>query len=277
GRMAGWGQRGPLAQAAGHDLNYIALTGALDAIGRPGQPPAVPMNLIGDMGGGALYLAVGVLAALQERQSSGRGQVVDAAIVDGVLSLMTMQFGSLAAGLWRPPRGRTAADQGPYFYDVYECADGRWVSVAAVESRFFQELLQRLDIDPALVGEQRDPAAWARARVLIAGRFRMRTRDEWAKLLEGTDTCFAPVLSIEEAEAHPHIAAREAVVRIDGVPQPAPAPRFSRTPPSAPRAPRAASREDALASLERWLGAQKYRSLEGTGALAVVSGTVERH
>lgn len=276
GRMTGWGQDGPLAQAAGHDLNYIALTGALDAIGRPGQAPAVPMNLIGDMGGGALYLVTGILAALQERQQSGRGQVVDAAIVDGVLSLMTMQFGSLAAGLWRPPRGRTQADEGAYFYDVYECADGLWVSVAAVESRFFADLLQRLEIDPALVGAQRDTKAWAHARVLIARRFKTRTRDEWARLLEGTDTCFAPVLAIEEVEQHPHIAQRGSIVRVDDVPQPAPAPRFSRTPAATPRPPTSASRDEALASLQRWWGADKHERLNQDGALACVSGTVER-
>lgn len=274
GRMTGWGQDGPLAQAAGHDLNYIALTGALEAIGRPGQAPAVPLNLIGDMGGGALYLAVGVLAALREAQRSGQGQVVDAAIVDGVLSLMTMQFGSLAEAAWDPPRGRSAHDEGTSWYDVYPCADGKWVSVAAVETRFFEELLRRLDIpQPTIDALRRDRAEWPRLRATLAERFKSRTRDEWAALLEGTNTCFAPVLSIEEVEAHRHIAARRAIVRIDGVPQPAPAPRFSRTPLPPPRPPQRASRDEALATVEQWVGADRYAALAKAGLLQAVQGT----
>lgn len=274
GRMTGWGQDGPLAQSAGHDLNYIALTGALDAIGRPGQAPAVPLNLIGDMGGGALYLALGVLAALREAERSGRGQVVDAAIVDGVLSLMTMQFGSLAEAAWSPPRGRTASDEGPYWYDVYQCADGKWVSVAAVETRFFEELLRRLEIPEAAIERiRRDRSEWPRLRSTLAARFKSRTRDEWATLLEGTDACFAPVLSIDEVETHRHIAARRSIVRVDGVPQPAPAPRFSRTPLPPPRPPHRTSRDQALATIEAWVGADRYAALSKAGTLHAVQGT----
>jgi crotonobetainyl-CoA:carnitine CoA-transferase CaiB-like acyl-CoA transferase len=276
GRMTGWGQEGPLAQSAGHDLNYIALTGALDAIGRPGQPPAVPLNLIGDMGGGALYLAVGVLAALREAQRSGHGQVVDAAIVDGVLSLMAMQFGSLAEAEWRPPRGASTDDDVPSWYDVFQCSDGKWISLAAVELRFFEELLRRLEISEADIAcIRRDRSEWPRLRSILAERFKSRTRDEWAALLEGTDSCFAPVLSIEEVETHRHIAARRSIVRVDGIPQPAPAPRFSRTPLPLPRAPRRTSREEALATFREWVGPDRYAALLKTDALRVVQGTPE--
>ncbi|WP_426442571.1 CaiB/BaiF CoA transferase family protein [Bradyrhizobium genosp. P] len=276
GRMTGWGQEGPLAQAAGHDLNYIALTGALDAIGRPGQAPAVPLNLVGDMGGGALYLAVGVLAALREAQRSGRGQVVDAAIVDGVLSLMTMQFGSLAEAAWSPPRGHSTQDEGPYWYDVYQCADGKWISVAAAETRFFDELLRRLEIpESAIASVRRDRAEWPRLRSTLAERFRSRTRDEWTALLEGTDACFAPVLSIEEVEQHRHISARGSIVRVDGVPQPAPAPRFSRTPLPPPRLPHRVTKDEALATVKAWIGADRYAELKKAGTLDAVYGTPE--
>jgi crotonobetainyl-CoA:carnitine CoA-transferase CaiB-like acyl-CoA transferase len=274
GRMTGWGQDGPLAQAAGHDLNYIALTGALDAIGRPAQAPAVPLNLIGDMGGGALYLAVGVLAALREAQESGLGQVVDAAIVDGVLSLMTMQFGSLAEAEWHPPRGASTDDDNPSWYDVFQCSDGKWISLAAVEGRFFEELLRRLEIPEGAIARNRaDRSEWPRLRSTLAARFKTRTRDDWTALLEGTDACFAPVLSIEEVENHRHIAARCSIVRVDGVPQPAPAPRFSRTPPVLPRAPRRVSRSDALATLKDWIGDEVYVALAKRDALRVVQGT----
>jgi alpha-methylacyl-CoA racemase len=274
GRMTGWGQEGPLAQSAGHDLNYIALTGALDAIGRPGQAPAVPLNLIGDMGGGALYLAVGVLAGLREAQRSGNGQVVDAAIVDGVLSLMTMQFGNVAEAAWSPPRGRSTSDEGPYWYDVYQCGDGKWISVAAAETRFFEELLRLLEIpEAAIESVRRDRTEWPRLRSTLTERFKRRTRDEWTALLEGTDACFAPVLSIEEVEQHRHISARRSIVRVDGVPQPAPAPRFSRTPLSSPRPPHRVSRDEALVTVKAWVGPDRYAELQNAGTLQVVHGT----
>jgi len=273
GRMTGWGQRGPLADAAAHDLNYIAVTGALDAIGREGQPPSIPINLLGDYAGGSLYLALGILAAVQESGRSGKGQVVDAAIIDGVASLMTSMYGLLAAGMWKLERGANIADSGTPFYDVYECRDGKYVSVAPIETRFFEELLERLEISKAEFPNRWDRSQWRRLREALATRFRSRTRDEWCQLLEGTDACFAPVLSMAEASHHPHVAAREVFAEVAGVNQPMPAPRFSRTAPDLPKAPKAASRDEALASLRCWLGDERYYELERGGQLAAVHGS----
>ncbi len=270
GRMTGFGQSGPLAGAAGHDLNYIALTGALDAVGRPGQPPTPALNLVGDFGGGSLYLAMGMLAALHEARRSGHGQVVDSAIVDGALSLMTMHYGSLAAGLWRHPRAENGT---ACFYEVYECADGKWVSVAAVERRFFEILLAKLGIDAALVPDHRDRSRWPAVHRLLADRFRQRSRDEWCELLEGSDACFTPVLDMNEVRHHPHMAAREAIIEVDGVPQPAPAPRFSRSVPPLPRAPKAVTRDEALHTLETWFGHERHAALATAGVLDVVAGS----
>lgn len=252
GRMTGWGQDGPLAHAAGHDLNYVALTGIIHAIGREGQAPAIPLALTGDMGGGALYLALGILAALLEARSSGQGQVIDAAIVDGAASLATVFYGLHAAGLWQERRGSNILDSGAPFYDVYECSDGGWISVGPLEARFFAQLIQKLELDPALVAAQHDRAAWPRIKVQIAQRFRTRTRAEWSALLEGTDVCFAPVLSFAEAPEHPHLRARGTFVEVEGVVQPAPAPHFSRTIPPVPRAPSAAPDTDAATLLAQW-------------------------
>lgn len=252
GRMTGWGQSGPLAQAAGHDLNYVALTGIIHAIGREGQAPAIPLALTGDMGGGALYLALGILAALLEARISGKGQVIDAAIVDGAASLATVFYGLQAAGLWEERRGSNILDSGAPFYDVYECSDGEWISVGPLEARFFSDLLQKLELDPALLDSQHDRAAWPRMKVQIAQRFRTRSRAEWSALLEGTDVCFAPVLSFAEAPEHPHLRARGTFVEVDGVVQPAPAPRFSRTIPPVPRAPSAAPDTDPAVLLAEW-------------------------
>lgn len=228
GRMTGWGQDGPLAQAAGHDINYIALAGALGAIGTA-ERPAVPLNLVGDYGGGSMFLALGIVAALLESRSSGRGQVVDAAMVDGVSVLMTSLYATLARGAWRDGRGQNMLDGGAPFYTVYETKDGKHVAVGSIEARFFRELLQRTDIDPASVGPQHDRAHWPALRERLAEIFRTKTRDEWSSLMEGSDVCFAPVLSPPEAHQHPHMRARGSVVEIDGIAQPAPAPRFSRT------------------------------------------------
>ncbi len=235
GRMTGWGQTGPLANAAGHDLNYVALTGIIHAIGREGQAPAIPLALTGDMAGGALYLALGVLAALLEVHKSGQGQVIDAAIVDGAASLATIFYGLHAADLWRRERGTNVLDGGAPYYDVYECADHAWISIGPIEARFYAQLLKKLDLTAAEVGDQNDRADWPLARNAIAQRFRTRTRDEWCALLEGTDVCFAPVLSFDEAPGHAHLKARGTFVDIDGVMQPAPAPRFSRTVPDVPK------------------------------------------
>ncbi len=230
GRMTGWGQEGPLATAAGHDLNYIALTGALDAIGPSGGDPVPPLNLVGDYGGGALFLAFGVCAALLETRSSGRGQVVDAAMVDGAATLMTSVFGLFAAGDWQLERGTNTLDSGSYFYGPYRCSDGRHISIAPIEPKFHAELLERLGLDPADFDEQRNRDHWPERKARLAALFATRTRDEWTAELEGTDVCFAPVLDLGEAPEHPHAKAREAFVEVEGVVQPAPAPRFSRTP-----------------------------------------------
>jgi alpha-methylacyl-CoA racemase len=229
GRMTGFGQQGPLAQAAGHDLNYIALTGALHAIGRPGEKPVPPLNLVGDYGGGALYLALGVLAALHERKTSGLGQVVDAAMVDGAASLMSIFYGLSAGGAWGGGRGENLLDGGAPFYDTYATADGRYVAIGALEPKFFAELAQRIGLDAKYVKRQHDRKQWPEMRAAMAAIFQTRTRGEWCTQLEGTDACFAPVLSIEEAPQHPHARARGAFIEIDGVVQPAPAPRFSRS------------------------------------------------
>jgi len=265
GRMTGWGQDGPLAPAAGHDLNYIALAGALHSIGRKGQAPTPPLNLLGDYAGGSLYLAMGMLAAVIEARQSGNGQVVDAAIVDGTASLMTSIFGLYAAGLMSLERGTNTSDSGAYFYDVYECADGKWVSVAPIEARFHAKFLELMNIDPAEIGPQRDAANWDRARAVLARAFKTRTRDEWCALLEGSDACFAPVLSMADAPVHPHLRSRGTFVEVDGVTQPAPAPRFSRTPPSTPTPPEKPDPEGALAP---WLSAERISALREAGVVA---------
>jgi len=226
-RMTGWGQEGPLAQAAGHEINYIAITGALAALGPSDRPPPPPLNLIGDFGGGSLYLVMGVLAALLERAKSGQGQVVDAAIVDGTLSLMSMAFSFRHQG-WGE-RGHCVLDGSAHFYRCYECADGRHLAVGALEPRFYRQLLQRIGATSEAIAAQ-SASHWATAGEHLAQLFKTRTRDEWMVLLEGTDACVAPVLSLEEAASHPHIIARSALIEHDAVTQPAPAPRFSRTP-----------------------------------------------
>jgi alpha-methylacyl-CoA racemase len=227
GRMTGWGQEGPLASTAGHDVGYIAITGALHAIGRRGGPPQIPLNLVGDFGGGGMYLVVGVLAALLEARGSGRGQVVDAAIVDGTAHLATMIVGMLGGGVWRDTRGANLLDSGAPWYDVYETADGRHLAVGALEPQFYAELIDRLGLTG--VAPDRAGADPEVLRGLLADTIRRRTRDEWAEVFAGSDACVAPVLSFAEAAAHPHLAARQTYVERDGVVQPAPAPRFSRT------------------------------------------------
>jgi alpha-methylacyl-CoA racemase len=235
GRMTGFGQDGPLAQAAGHDLNYIALTGALDAIGPAGGAPVPPLNLVGDYGGGALYLAFGILAAIHERQRSGRGQVVDAAMVDGAASLVSLFHGLHASGMWNEPRGHNLLDGGAPFYATYETSDGRWVSLAPLEPKFFAEMAQRIGLPDEYVRRQYDRRCWPEMRAAIAERIRSRTRDEWCALLEGTDACFAPVLTLAEASGHPHAQARGAFVEVAGIAQPGPAPRFGRSEPDVPK------------------------------------------
>jgi alpha-methylacyl-CoA racemase len=235
GRITGWGQTGPVARAAGHDINYISLTGMLHAIGRSG-PPSPPLNLVGDFGGGAMYLAFGVVCALLEARSSGKGQVVDAAMVDGAASLGAAIFGLRAAGIWNENRADNILDSGAPWYDVYETADRKYISIGSIEERFFNLLLEKLDLRaPEL--RNRDRSNWPRLRTVLTNAFRTRTRADWCKLMEGSDICFAPVLTMDEAPAHAHMQDRGVFCEIDGVVQPGPAPRFSRTRPEVRSAP----------------------------------------
>ncbi|WP_330336694.1 CaiB/BaiF CoA transferase family protein [Streptomyces sp. NBC_00557] len=231
GRMTGWGQDGPLADRAGHDVAYIAVTGALGMTGRPDEPPVFPANLLGDYAGGALYLVVGVLAALHHARVSGAGQVVDAAIVDGTAHLSAMIHGMLAAGGWQDRRGANLLDGGCPYYGTYETADGEHMAVGALEGRFYAEFLRLLDLEDLLPAHT-DLTRWGELRERVAARFKSRTRDEWTRLFEGTDACVAPVLSLREAPHHPHLAARGTFTGHAGITQPAPAPRFSATPTS---------------------------------------------
>jgi len=229
GRMTGWGQEGPLAHAAGHDINYISLVGALHSIGRARQAPIPPLNLVGDYGGGGLYLAFGVVCALLEVSKSGKGQVVDAAMVDGAASLMTAFYGLRAMGVWSDRRGENLLDSGAHFYDVYQTADGKYISVGSIEPKFYHELLRLTGLEKNSLPPQMDRASWPEMQEILRNAFKQKTRDEWCAMMEGTDVCFAPVLSMEEAPKHPHNKARGTFVEIEGVIQPGPAPRFSRT------------------------------------------------
>jgi alpha-methylacyl-CoA racemase len=229
GRMTGWGQEGPLAQAAGHDINYISLTGALAAIGPPDRP-VPPLNLVGDFGGGALYIVVGVLAALLEASKSGKGQVVDAAMCDGAASLMSMFFDMTAIGRWSEGREKNFLDGGAHFYGVYECACGHFISIGSIEPQFYALLREHAGLSDPAFDAQMDREAWPMLREKLTQIFKSKTREEWCKIMEGTDICFAPVLTMAEAPNHPHMAARNIFIERHGVTQPAPAPRFSRTP-----------------------------------------------
>ncbi|WP_092530768.1 CaiB/BaiF CoA transferase family protein [Amycolatopsis arida] len=251
GRMTGWGQDGPLATAAGHDINYIGIAGALEPIGRAGERPVPPLNLIGDFGGGGLFLAMGVLAALYERTTSGKGQVVDAAMVDGAALLTTSLHGMRASGVWPGERGDNMLDGGAPFYDTYETADGKYVAVGAIEMRFWAELLTVLDLDPETVPFHLDKNEWPRLREILTEAIGKHTRDELVRRAEGTDACLTPVLSPWEAPEHPHNRARGTFVDIGGVIQPAPGPRFDRTPPAVPEPPheRGADTADVLGEL----------------------------
>jgi alpha-methylacyl-CoA racemase len=230
GRMTGWGQNGPLAARAGHDINYISLAGALYHFGREGEAPVFPINLVGDFGGGGMLLALGIACALLEAGRSGKGQVVDAAMVEGASLLAAMFSGFLAAKSWSEERGVNILDTGAPWYDVYETRDGKYVSIGAIEAKFHAELLSRLNLRSEDLPGQYERARWPEMREVFARAFRTRTRDEWCAIFEGSDACFAPVLSFSESRNHPHNAARASFVDVTGVPQPAPAPRFSRTP-----------------------------------------------
>lgn len=271
GRMTGWGQYGPLSQVAAHDINYIAITGALDTIGRKEGGPAVPLNLLGDFGGGGTYLVIGMLAALLEAQRSGKGQVVDAAITDGVASLMTMIQGYRAMGMWELERQNNLFDGGPQFYDTYECADGKWVSLGAIEVHFYAELVEKLGLKEA-VGEidypaQFDKEKWRTLKPVFAARIKEKTRDEWCKIFEGSDACFAPVLSMDEAYVYPHNLARNTFVTVGGVTQSAPAPRFSRTVSEVQAPPVAAGSNNEEVFTSLGLSSEEIAALRQTGVI----------
>jgi alpha-methylacyl-CoA racemase len=247
-RMTGWGQEGPLASRAGHDINYIALSGALEPLGRAGERPNAPANLLGDFGGGGTFLALGILAALFERERSGQGQVIDAAMVDGSATLTSFLYGMRAAGRWNGGRGENVLDGGASFYDTYETADGRYLAVGAVEPQFYADLLRGLGLEQR---RQPDEAGWAAERTEFAAIFLTKSRDEWMDVYASLDACVTPVLTAAEAAIHPHNVARNSFVDVDGLTQPAPAPRFSRTPSPAPSAMDAGGR-DPGATLRRW-------------------------
>ncbi len=230
GRMTGWGQDGPMAQRAGHDINYISLAGALHPLGRAGEKPAIPLNLIGDFGGGGLLLALGVVAALFEARGSGRGQVVDAAMVDGAALLMASIYGAQQTGFWSEQRGTNLLDSGAHFYEVYETSDGEYVSIGAIEKKFYEELLDRLGLSGEELPEQMDSSQWPAMKQRLTAIFKTRTRSEWCKVFQDSDACFAPVLKMSEAHEHPHNRLRGTFVDANGARQPRPAPRFSRTP-----------------------------------------------
>ena len=237
GRMTGWGQEGPLAKAAGHDINYISLSGALHTIGRKGERPIPPLNLVGDYGGGGMMLAFGIVCALYEAQKSGKGQVVDAAMIDGSAALMAIFYGLKASGFWTDERGANMLDGAAHFYDTYETADGKYVSIGSIEPQFYALLLKHTGIDDPDYQNQLDQTKWPAFKERLTEIFKTKTRDEWCEIMEGTDVCFAPVLSLDEAKDHPQNQTRNTFIEVEGVLQPAPAPRFSRTTPETPKPP----------------------------------------
>jgi alpha-methylacyl-CoA racemase len=267
GRMTGWGQDGPLAKTAGHDINYIALAGALHPIGRRGDPPTVPLNLVGDFGGGGLMLAYGMVCALLERERSGQGQVVDAAMVDGAAALMTIFHATQQSGFWSDDRGTNMLDSGSHFYDAYETSDGKWISVGSFEPKFYALLLQKLGLS-AEEHPQMDAARWPELKEKVAAVFKTKTREAWCAELEGTDVCFAPVLTMAEAREHPHNVARGTFIERDGVGQPRPAPRFSRTDSGIDRPPARAG-EHTEEVLGEWCGmsGEEISELRASGAI----------
>ena len=268
GRMTGFGQSGPLAQAAGHDLNYLSLTGALHAMGRAGAPPAPPLNLIADYGGGAMFLAFGMVCALLERATSGKGQVVDAAMTDGTAALTALFWSLRAAGLWSDARGRNCLDGGAPFYDTYATSDGRFVAIAPLEPKFFAELAQRIGLEPHFARSQYDRTLWPALRARLTGIFADKTRDEWRTLLEGTDACVTGVLTFAEAPLHPQNAARAVYTTLNGQTQPAPAPRFGRSVPDTPRAPAAAGADTRAVLAEAGFAEAEIAALLRGGAAA---------
>jgi alpha-methylacyl-CoA racemase len=268
GRMTGWGQEGPYAPMAGHDINYISLAGVLAHLGRAGEPPTPPINLIGDFGGGGMLLALGMCAALVESGRSGAGQVVDAAMVDGSALLMTMMHAFMAMGIWTEDRGVNMLDTGAHFYDVYECADGRYVSIGSIEPQFYDELLRLTGLDNEDLPWQQDRTHWPELKVRLATVFKAKTRDEWCEIMEGSDVCFAPVLKMSEAVEHPHNKERGTFTEVAGITQPAPAPRFSRTPGSIRRPPPHPGQHTDEVLAELGYDDARIRTLRQAGAIA---------
>ena len=268
GRMTGWGQDGPYSSMAGHDINYIALAGVLAHIGRSDSGPVPPMNLVGDFGGGGMYLAYGMVCALFEARNSGKGQVVDAAMVDGAASLMSFIHGMLASGFHSPERGTNLLDTGAHFYDVYECADGGWISLGSIEPQFYAELLDKLGLDAERFGKQNDRDLWPELSEEIAAVVRMKTRDEWDAILEGSDVCYAPVLTVAEAIRHPHNVARGTFIDVGGITQPGPAPRLSRTPGEVRRPPAHAGQHTDEVLSEAGFDDDEVAALRASGAVA---------
>jgi alpha-methylacyl-CoA racemase len=268
GRMTGWGQDGPLAGAAGHDINYIALAGALDPIGRRGEAPVPPLNLIGDYGGGGMLLAFGVVCGVLEAQRSGQGQVVDTAMVDGAAVLMTMTHALRAMGIWDDERGTNMLDTGAHFYNVYETADGKYVSIGSIEPQFYAELLRLTGLEGEELPWQHDRVQWPALKERLAAIFKTKTRDEWSVLMEGTDVCFAPVLSIPEAIEHPHNVDRRTFVEVAGIRQPGPAPRFSRTAPEIATPPPHAGQHTDEILVAAGFDADRIAKLREAGAIA---------
>ncbi|MDP6917399.1 MAG: CaiB/BaiF CoA-transferase family protein [SAR86 cluster bacterium] len=268
GRMTGWGQEGPLANAAGHDINYISLSGALAAIGRPGSPPVPPLNLIGDFGGGGMLLALGLVAALLETKGSKKGQVVDAAMTDGSALLMTMIYSMQSSGMWKTTMGSNLLDGGSHFYDTYECKDGKFISIGSIEPQFYALLCQIAQLDEKVFAKQMSRDLWPEQKEEIKKIFLKKTRDEWCELMEGTDVCFAPVLDMSEAPQHPHNKERKTFIDLEGVTQPAPAPRFSRTEPEVVSSPSIVGEHtnEVLSSIG--LSEEDISSLKTSGAVA---------
>jgi alpha-methylacyl-CoA racemase len=266
--MTGWGQTGPLSHAAGHDINYIALAGTLHGIGRAGEKPLAPLNLVGDFGGGGMLLAFGIVAALFERSRSGRGQVVDAAMVDGAALLMTMMHGFRHMGVWTDERGSNLLDSGSHFYETYETADGEYVSIGSIEPQFYKELLRLSGLEREELPRQMDRRSWGSLAERFAEIFKSKTRDEWCEIMEGSDVCFAPVLSMGEAYEHPHNVARRTFVEVAGKQQPGPAPRFSRTPAKISRPPSHAGQHTDEALAEWGFSTEEITGLREKKAIA---------
>ncbi len=267
GRMTGWGQDGPMAQAAGHDINYISLSGALHAIGKKGQKPQAPLNLVGDFGGGGMFLAFGMCCAIIEAQRTGKGQTVDVSMVEGSAALMHMMYSMKAIGVWSEDRGTNLLDTGAHFYDTYETKDGKYVSIGSIEPQFYALLMEKAELDPAKFGNHMDASKWDELKEDLTEVFKQKTRDEWCELMEGTDVCFAPVLAMSEVAEHPHNKARGSFVEINGVNQPAPAPKFGQSQPGTPRAPKPAGAETDAVLKEAGFSDEEISALRDQGAL----------